>query len=171
MPDVKPAPQSRWGIFAILVLLVILGITSGIILSRYQPPRPLEITLPSDNPVSGFVTISGSVTSPGIYPFQSDDSVDSLLAAAGGVVGAQPDSLKLTVISQGLGASPQKVNINTADAWLLEALPGIGATRAQAIVVYRETNGPFKTTADIMKIAGFSQKLYDEVKELITVTD
>ena len=61
----------------------------------------------------------------------------------------------------------KKININTAATWLLEALPGIGETKAKAIVTYRETNGPFNHISEIMQVTGIGQNLYDEIKEMI----
>ena len=47
-----------------------------------------------------------------------------------------------------------RININTADEAQLTTLTGIGATRAQAIIAYREENGPFAAIEDIMNVQG-----------------
>ena len=64
-----------------------------------------------------------------------------------------------------------KINLNSADAWLLEALPGIGEIKAQAIIDYRQQNGLFKNTAELIKVDGIGLDLYDQIKHLITVCD
>ena len=61
------------------------------------------------------------------------------------------------------------VNINTAPAEELCALPGIGASRAADIVRYREQNGAFQTKEDIMKVSGIKQNAYDKLCDKITV--
>ena len=61
------------------------------------------------------------------------------------------------------------VNINTASAGELCALPGIGASRAADIVRYREQNGAFQTKEDIMKVSGIKQNAYDKLSDKITV--
>jgi competence protein ComEA len=62
-------------------------------------------------------------------------------------------------------APGQLVNINTATKEELDALPGIGPTKAQAIIDGR----PYNTTEDIMKVKGIKQKTYDKIKDMITV--
>ncbi|GAA4705946.1 ComEA family DNA-binding protein [Brevibacillus fulvus] len=62
-----------------------------------------------------------------------------------------------------------KVNINTANATELMNLPGIGETRAAAILAYREKHGPFQTPADLKKVTGIGEKTYDQLKNNITV--
>ena len=57
------------------------------------------------------------------------------------------------------------ININTASKEQLDALPGIGKTKAQAIIDGR----PYQKTEDIMKVKGIKQKTYDKIKDLITV--
>lgn len=63
---------------------------------------------------------------------------------------------------------PQKININRAEAWLLEALPGIGETRAQHIVDHREQNGPFRDITEITSVEGIGRAIYEQIKDLIT---
>ncbi len=67
--------------------------------------------------------------------------------------------------------SPQKIDINRAEAWLLQALPGIGETRAQAIIDYRRQNGPFQSINELTKVSGIGAATLDSIKDLITVTD
>src|SRR5207342_3284350 len=62
------------------------------------------------------------------------------------------------------------VNINTATKEELEALPGIGPVKAQAIMDYRKANGPFKTTEDVMKVSGIKEGEYGKLKGLISVS-
>jgi competence protein ComEA len=62
-----------------------------------------------------------------------------------------------------------KVNINTAPASELASLPRIGPKVAQRIVDYRTKNGNFKKIEEIMKVQGIGEKVYDQIKELITV--
>jgi len=61
------------------------------------------------------------------------------------------------------------VNINTADAPLLDTLPGIGPAKATAIVDYRTKNGPFATIEDIQNVSGIGPATYANLKEQITV--
>lgn len=63
----------------------------------------------------------------------------------------------------------EKININTAPAADLTRLPGIGEKKAQAIVVWREKNGPFRTIRQITKVSGIGEGFYRELKEHITV--
>ena len=63
------------------------------------------------------------------------------------------------------------VNINTADAATLDTLPGIGPTKAAAIVDYRTENGPFAATADIQKVSGIGPSTFAQIEPFITVGD
>jgi competence protein ComEA len=57
------------------------------------------------------------------------------------------------------------VDVNTADAkTLARELQGIGMAKAEAIVSYREKNGPFKTADDLAKVKGLGKKLIDQNK-------
>lgn len=61
------------------------------------------------------------------------------------------------------------VNLNTADIAALTTLPGIGESRAKAIISYREQQGAFTKIEDIMKISGIKQAAFSKIKDKITV--
>ncbi len=61
------------------------------------------------------------------------------------------------------------IDINTADLAKLCILPGIGESTARAIIRYREENGPFTRTEDIMKVPGIKQNRFEIIKDMIIV--
>ena len=62
-----------------------------------------------------------------------------------------------------------KININSADANKLMELSGIGQSKADAIVEYRESNGGFKSISDIKNVSGIGEALYERIKEKIEI--
>lgn len=62
-----------------------------------------------------------------------------------------------------------KVNINTADEATLCTLPGIGTSKALAIIDYRQVNGPFSSVEDIMNVSGIKTSAYEKIQDKITV--
>ena len=76
--------------------------------------------------------------------------------------------------AEAAGASVQeesdgRIDINTADAAQLVTIPGIGETRAAAILAYREKNGPFAKVEDIMQVSGIKSALFEKMKDYITI--
>lgn len=61
------------------------------------------------------------------------------------------------------------VNINTAGIDRLTTLPGIGESRANSIIAYRQEHGAFKKNEDIMNVSGIKTGAYDKIKDKITV--
>ena len=76
-----------------------------------------------------------------------------------------PSSAKKTLSEATKLVSGQKVNINTASKEQLDALPGIGSTKAQAIIDGR----PYEKIEDIMKVKGIKQGVFNKIKDFITV--
>ena len=66
-------------------------------------------------------------------------------------------------------APAQSVNVNTATAAQLEALPGIGPSTAQRIVAYRDKNGPFKKLEDLMNVQGIGEKSFLKLRPRLTI--
>ena len=70
---------------------------------------------------------------------------------------------------QSMGNSSNLVNINTATVSELTTVSGIGESRAQAIIAYREKNGSFQSIDDIKKVDGIKDGLFSKIKDKITV--
>jgi competence protein ComEA len=62
-----------------------------------------------------------------------------------------------------------RINLNSATAEELEALPSIGEVIAARIIAYREQNGPFRLVDDLIHVEGISDRTIDEIRNLVTV--
>ena len=62
----------------------------------------------------------------------------------------------------------ERVNINTADPEELMTLPDIGRVRAEAIIEYREANGPFRYPEELIYVSGIGEKTMEKLLDLIT---
>ena len=75
--------------------------------------------------------------------------------------------------SQEMAGPPEtqdaRININTATAAGLIALPGIGEVKANTIVASREQNGAFQRTDELLKVSGVGTVTYQRLRELVTV--
>jgi len=160
-----------WTLITIL-LVVIIAIISMVAWSRYRQSQAIEISMPAFQELRGEIYIGGVVSSPGFYSLKAGDTVEALIQAAGGTTSsADLGWLKLYIPQTGEEEQPQKIDLNRAEAWLLEALPGIGETRAQAIIDYRQQNGPFNNINELIKVEGIGTATYEKIKHLITVAD
>ncbi len=130
-----------------------------------------EIVLRTSIPVfSGNIYIGGAVNNPGIYPFSSSESLVDLVQAAGGLkTGASFSDVSLNIADPTTSGLPQRIDINTAETWLLSALPGIGPAHAADIVAYREANGPFRRVEDLLKVTGIGPATLDKIEDYISV--
>jgi len=158
----------------VTVFLVIAAIAGGITLAvQHSRSQPVEIVLSQTEPPeqSGEIYIGGAVANPGIYALREGDTLQALLSDAAIEPDANLSHIELYIPREGEEQSPQKIDINRAEPWLLEALPGIGETRAQAIMDYRSENGPFKRIEDLLKVSGIGEGTFDKIKDYITVSD
>ena len=163
----------RFYLFA-TVFLIIAAIAGGIMLAvQHSRSQPVEIVLSQTEPLElgGELYIGGAVANPGIYPLKENDTLQTLLSDAGIEPDADLSHIELYIPREGEEQSPQKIDINRAEPWLLEALPGIGEVTAQAIVDYRSGNGPFRRIEDLLKVNGIGPATFEKIKDYVTVSD
>ena len=156
---------SRFWVSAAIALIAIIAAGAFFAWSRYRPVAAIEVSLTPPAEYAGTMYIGGEVAAPGSYPYGSADTIDDLLRAAGGATANT--TLELRVLAQTAG--PQRVDVNRAEAWLLAALPEIGPTLAQRIVDYRQKNGAFRNTSELMNVAGIGRDTFDKIKDKVTV--
>ncbi len=167
--------------WTLLIILLVAAITVGgiVVWSRYSGSQPIEISAskPPSQEQPDKIYIGGAVNNPGFYPLKAGDGIAALIqAAVGTTTSADLSGLKLYFsevgeVSEVGEEEAQKINLNRAEAWLLEALPGIGETLAQRIVDYRRQNGPFQNINELIKVEGIGTTTYEQIKHLITVAD
>ncbi len=147
--------------------------------------------------ITVFVHVCGAVKNPGVYELDEDSRViDSVEAAGGALDNAALEAINLaSILSDGAKIwiptkeealemelstdnnsdtnnskeKNSKININTADSTLLCSLPGIGETRAQSIIAYREKYGVFESIEEIMQVSGIKENSFQKIKDYITV--
>jgi competence protein ComEA len=160
-----------FGLSCFLFLLLIAGGT--LLAIKMLSNQPVEIIIDSPQPASYTyeVNISGDVLNPGIYDATNNDTILSLLNTAG--ISADTDNISITLhVTEAIGPpAPQKININTAENWLLQSLPEIGEGKAQAIIDYRSQNGGFHNIYELQQVDGISTVTLEKIKDLITVGD
>jgi competence protein ComEA len=158
----------------ITVFLVIAVAVGGVMLAvKHSKDLPEEIALsqPTAPQLSGEVYIGGAVSNPGAYSLREGDTLQALLVDAGVEPDADLSAISIYIPKEGEEQPAQKIDLNRAEPWLLEALPGIGEGRAQAIVDYREENGPFKRIEDVLRVTGIGEGTFEKIKDYITVSD
>jgi competence protein ComEA len=157
----------------VTVFLVVAVIIGGIMLAvQNSRSQPVEIVLSQTEPpeLSGEICIGGAVSNPGIYSLKEGDTLQTLLSDAGITRDADLSHIELYVPREGEEQSLQKIDINRAETWLLEALPGIGEVLAQRIVDYRSENGPFRRIEDLLHVSGIGEATFEQIKDFITVS-
>ena len=150
----------------VTVFLAIAAIAGGVMLAvQHSRSQPVEIVLSQTEPPeqSGEIYIGGAVANPGIYALREDDTLQTLLSDAGIEPDADLSHIEIYIPREGEEQSPQKIDINRAEPWLLEALPWIGEVTAQAITDYRSENGPFKRVEDLLKVSGIGEATFENI--------
>jgi competence protein ComEA len=166
----------RTPIIGLLIALILVG--GAVFLYRQTSlPHAEEIVISSPSPEIS-VYVEGEVVNPGVYMLEHGAVISDAIQAAGGFT---PDADRSAVnlaatLRDGdqvhiykLGDMPQKIDINTAEVWLLESLPGIGETLAQRIVEYRIANGYFQGIDDLKQVDGIGASVFEKIKDKIAV--
>lgn len=143
------------------------------------------------------VDVQGAVTHPGVYSLVEGDRLIDAIHAAGGylphadsrmlnhamklvdefyiyvpIEGEEVSlsgSILTTPVKEEDQKSVNKVNINLADMQELMTIPGIGPSKAAAIIQYRDENGSFTSTDRLMDVSGIGQKTFDRLESFVTV--
>lgn len=144
----------------------------------------LESTSQSTSQESIFVYVCGAVVSEGVYELSNGSRVYEAIEAANGF----REDAATTAINQAQlledeqrvyvptlselmeqnNLTGKKINLNTATKEELMTLPGVGESKAESIIQYRQKN-QFRKIEDIMEIAGIKEGLFEKIKEHITV--
>lgn len=137
-----------------------------------------------------FVDVKGAVKHPGVFETTKDKRVKDLIEEAGGLLDdADTSTLNLSqkvkdqmiiyVLKHGekpkqisdssSSSNTDVININTANKEQLMKISGVGKTKAEAIISYREKNGDFKKKEDITKVRGIGKSTFEKIKDKIEV--
>ncbi|WP_044747674.1 helix-hairpin-helix domain-containing protein [Aeribacillus alveayuensis] len=135
-----------------------------------------------------YVDVKGAVKNPGVYEVKETDRVLTVIEKAGGFhENADINQVNLAAklvdgsivyvpkigeqASNDNNQSPSnnKININNATMEELQTLTGIGPSKAEAIISYREENGPFQAVDEIKNVSGIGEKSFEKIKDNITV--
>lgn len=137
------------------------------------------------------VYVCGEVKNPGVYELDATDRIVSAIEAAGGLTKkASQESVNqaqkmedgqqiyIPSKSESRGDSNEKagekrtsnlISLNQATKEELMTLPGIGQSKAEAILSYRQEHGKFSSIEDLMKITGIKDGVYNKIKDYITL--
>lgn len=138
-----------------------------------------------------FVDVKGAVKHPGVFETTKDKRVKDLIEEAGGLLDAADtstlnlsqkvkDQMVIYVLKHGekpkqisdggsSSSNADVININTANKEQLMKISGVGKTKAEAIISYREKNGDFKKKEDITKVRGIGKATFEKIKDKIEV--
>lgn len=138
-----------------------------------------------------YVYVCGAVMTPGVYELQEGARAYEAVEAAGGFSEdacegevnlaeelSDGQQVKIPTFAEVYAAQQQmlsgtdsdgRINLNTASKEQLMTLPGIGESKADAIISYRSKNGGFTSAEDVMNISGIKEGLYAQIREMICV--
>ena len=152
------------------VVAIVVGVYSLIPHVRAERFTPVILQPAAGEPDTRIVvTVSGAAARPGVYALDASTSLAEVLGLAAGNEGL-PCTVAIIIDPTEGSPAAQKVDVNHAEAWLLDALPGIGPDRAKAIVDYRERHGPFSCTDELTLVPGIGTATYESLREFVTVT-
>lgn len=141
-----------------------------------------------DQPSTVIIDVKGEILKPGVYEIDSQSRVNDVIQLAGGFTeGADQTMVNLaqkvqdemiivipkigeaSAATEQNGSGNDKVKINYATKAEIEGLNGIGPSKAQAIIQYREENGFFKSTDDLLLVSGIGEKTLENLKDDVQI--
>lgn len=176
----------------IKIFMLLVPVMIGLVACQKSPETSMDLAsadevLESEGVTteSIFVHVCGAVQNEGVYELSVGSRVYEAIEKAGGFASdaataevnqAQllQDAAKLYVptvaeVQEMNSQETGKVNINQASAEELMTLPGIGESKAESIIRYRESSGSFQKVEDIMQIPGIKEALFEKIKDLIQI--
>lgn len=187
LPAARLDPGRRGVAALVAVAVAALGLTAFVVVRGRPRPVDLAAAPPAmvATPALLVVDVAGDVRRPGLVRLPPGSRVADALAAAGGVrPGASTAGLNLArvvkdgeqVVVGGVAATaaadaatPGLVNLNTATADDLDALPGVGPVLAERIVAWRDAHGPFATVEQLREVSGIGERKFASLRDLVTV--
>ena len=149
-------------IITILFLIFILNVYSQFISNT---------TIVESNEIQLQAEIKGEIINPGVYFINENETLEDLINKAGGLTNEADIShlsLLKNVLHNDVIVIPKidnhKVSLNTATKEELMTLSGIGESKADLIIEFRNDN-TFKSIEDIMKIKGIGEKIFNKIKD------
>lgn len=165
---------------------------TAMVVNEEMGTEEMDKTQAEEETITMMADIKGAVVNPGVYQIEEGGRVIDLIELAGGL-GQDADTAAINFAmhvhdemaiyiprigeevnavlpaQSGESAGKGKVNLNSAQSSELQTLPGIGPAKAEAIIEYRETNGPFKSIDDLKEISGIGDKTFEKLKDHISV--
>ena len=184
--QVASSPRgTRWRVDPRVALSLALALAAVVALVWWSA-RPLDATVPqadavetgSFSPLPLVIDVVGAVASPGVMELPAGARVRDAIGAAGGFLDdADRSSINLArplvdgeqvYVAVAGDEAVGPVNVNTADAEALDALPGIGPVLAERIVADRAAHGPFASLEDLERVPGIGPSLVARLAGLAT---
>lgn len=168
-------------------------------INTIEPATNESASEATTTPTEVVVDVKGAVQTPGVYTMGASSRVVDAIAKAGGLldsaeqkainlaqivadqmviyvpeIGEEGEHIELITQTEQAPTGEEegaenKININTAEKEALMTLNGIGSSKAENILTYREENGSFKTIEEIKEVSGIGEATFTNLKEHIVV--
>ena len=177
-----PGHRRLLAVAALVVVALLVGLRHFHRNASPRPVAPLRTAAPQRVAARLVIDVAGAVRHPGLYRLAPGTRIADALARAGGASAkadlnlvnlAAPlaDGEQVVVPERGSGAAAGSptgpLDLNTASAEQLDALPGIGPATAEKIVAYRQVHGPFRSVDDLDGVPGIGSSRIAQLKGLV----
>lgn len=188
--------MKSWQVLALGICIGLIAAGAIIFISMQPRGTPITLNTPP-SPPGNTIHIDGAVNHPGVYTLPRNNRLGDAITAAGGLLDSankmainlalpledgQKILIPFLVEPTGWPRSstptfPSRaqiqptisgpININKASQQEIETLPGIGETKAAAIITYRQEHGPFKKIDDLLKVPGIGPGILASIQPFI----